>query len=51
MALMGSAEILSSDVKAISELQWLSYDFWRQGRVIKVVTPNRNYKLKQHVIE
>jgi hypothetical protein len=45
MALMGSVEILSSDVKAISVLQWRRYDFWRLGRVIAVATLNKNYEL------
>jgi len=50
MALMGSVEILSSDVKAISVLPWRSYDFWRLGRVITVVTLNRNYELKNTLL-
>jgi len=50
MALMGSVEILSSDVKAISLLQWRRYDFWRLGQVITVVTLNRNYELNNTLI-
>ena len=47
---MGNVEILSSDGKAISVLQWRSYDFWRLGRVITVVTLNRNYELKNALL-
>ena len=47
---MGSVEILSSDVKAVSVLQWHRYDFWRLGRVVIVVTPNRNYELNNTLL-
>jgi hypothetical protein len=50
MTLMGSAEILSSDVKAISVLQCRRYDFWHLGRLITVVTLNRNYELNNALL-